>query len=931
MINLIFMKGGKRMFRNKNVLAVFLALTMLLASFVSAGFPTVAASTSPQWFQNFEGGTGFSAGEHSTASLDARSANAGGTKSVKLEVADWGEQSPSSSSQCLIVKPQSGSSVDISAYNYLSFYVMDTLGNNTVLVKIKDSKGQISTVASSDFEWTAEAQKDNWTRMNLDLRNISGVDKTAIAEISVAEWWNGTYYFDDFFLATSTLDAVPAFNASSTTLPSPPVTASPPAQTATPTAAPIVTPRVGPLATPQPLKYRINTTYVPQPANGKKITVNKDGDLQKALDDAQLGDTIVLQAGATFTGHFKLKNKTTGKGWIYITSSNYTKLPAPGTRVAPTDAINMPKIVTSDVFPAISTETSAHHYRFVGTEIASSYTLNDDAHDPVYDIISLDGSTDTKPQTQLIQVPNNITFDRCYIHGTSVGKTKRGILMDSAWTAVVNSYISDIHTIGQDSQAIGGFNGPGPFKIVNNYLEASTENVMFGGSDNANKEMNPSDLEFKNNYLFKPLSWKVGDPSYAGLHWCVKNIFELKNMTRALVDGNVFENCWADGQVGDAILFTPRNQDGTAPWCVVRDITFTNNIVRNAAGGFELMGHDYDPKCPSSQQTVGVLIKNNLFENISGKLFNVSHGNDSLVIENNTAFNGGTIVDVDAEPDTNFIFRNNIAYHNEYGIKGTAQGVGNTTLDTFFPGSIFTNNVLVGGGNYKNSYPAGNFFPDNMDAVGFVNLENRDYHLAESSPYKRAGTNGKALGADIDALNSALGGIEVLPTIPVPKTPSVIAVDDNDRSVTGKADAKITITVKKGNAVIGSSKANSNGSFIVPIPLQKAGTVVTVTAKNVSSGIESKSVQVTVKDKTPPSVPKVNTIRSGSRTITGKAEAGATVIIKRGNTFIGSVTVKSNESFSVAILPQKAGTMLYITVKDKAGNTSTARKVIVVK
>ncbi|MBI2122939.1 MAG: hypothetical protein HYT96_02125, partial [Armatimonadetes bacterium] len=47
------------------------------------------------------------------------------------------------------------------------------------------------------------------------------------------------------------------------------------------------------------------------------------------------------------------------------------------------------------------------------------------------------------------------------------------------------------------------------------------------------------------------------------------------------VDGNLFENNWQDAQGGTAILFTVRNQDGGAPWSVVQDVTFTNNIVRH--------------------------------------------------------------------------------------------------------------------------------------------------------------------------------------------------------------------------------------------------------------------------------------------------------------------------------------------------------------
>src|SRR2546430_6954875 len=64
-----------------------------------------------------------------------------------------------------------------------------------------------------------------------------------------------------------------------------------------------------------------------------------------ALTSAQLGDTINLQAGTTYTGQFTLPNKTTGSGWITIQSSALASLPGAGERVAPSDAVNMPKLV----------------------------------------------------------------------------------------------------------------------------------------------------------------------------------------------------------------------------------------------------------------------------------------------------------------------------------------------------------------------------------------------------------------------------------------------------------------------------------------------------------------------------------------------------------------------------------------------------------
>src|SRR5678815_5808268 len=82
------------------------------------------------------------------------------------------------------------------------------------------------------------------------------------------------------------------------------------------------------------------------------------------------------------------------------------------------------------------------------------------------------------------------------------------------------------------------------YKIVNNYLEAACEVVLFGGVDSKGSTFVPADAEVRNNYLTKQLSWRLGHPTYAGIHWSVKNIFELKSVQRAWIDSNIFENNW---------------------------------------------------------------------------------------------------------------------------------------------------------------------------------------------------------------------------------------------------------------------------------------------------------------------------------------------------------------------------------------------------
>jgi hypothetical protein len=106
------------------------------------------------------------------------------------------------------------------------------------------------------------------------------------------------------------------------------------------------------------------------------------------------------------------------------------------------------------------------------------------------------------------EVASHLVIDRVYAHGHFHKGMKRGISLNSAHTDILNSYISDIKSVNADSQAIAGYNGPGPYRIVNNYLEAAGENILFGGSDPAVTNLVPADIEVLRNHLYKPIAWQ---------------------------------------------------------------------------------------------------------------------------------------------------------------------------------------------------------------------------------------------------------------------------------------------------------------------------------------------------------------------------------------------------------------------------------------
>lgn len=475
--------------------------------------------------------------------------------------------------------------------------------------------------------------------------------------------------------------------------------------------------------------------------SGKTFIEVKKGDyLQGAINAAQPGDTIILEVGASFTGPITLPNKP-GASFITITSSQLSSLPAAGVRVSPNDAARMPKIVTPGKGQsALQTEAGAHHFRVIGIEFVPANS------DYIYNLVSL--GTDSQAANE---VPHHLEFDRCYVHQRSAGGiTRRGFALNSAETTVANSYVSGFAGSQQETQAIAGWNGPGPFHIINNYLEAGAENIMFGGGDPSIQGLVPSDIEIRRNLMSKPLSWR-GQVT-------IKNVLELKNARRVQIIGNIIEN----GLDCTAITLTVRNQNGGAPWSTVEDVEIRSNIVRHAGAAINVLGQDNDHP---SQEMKRVRIINNLFEDINhdrwggdGYFLQIAGGQD-IRIEHNTAFHSGTMIKAYGDVVEGFVFRSNILSYNLYGVWGDGVGVGLGAIVKYFTSEAFTNNVIVNGRGIDANeiqLPPHNFLVPNFNAVGFRDQQGGDYRLAPSSRFKGKGANSPEVGCDLDALKKEI-------------------------------------------------------------------------------------------------------------------------------------------------------------------------------
>jgi len=557
-----------------------------------------------------------------------------------------------------------------------------------------------------------------------------------------------------------------------------------------------------------------NTATANTPAPGAVVNVTTAGQLTTALAAAACGQQITLQAGNVFSGNFTVPAvHCAANNYLWITTSGLASLPSEGVRTSPcysgvTSLPNRPayacpgtpgtytaQIITPNTSPALTFTTGTSGVRVMGLEITRANGTG-----LVGALIGLGN----------IGNIDHIIFDRNWMHGNEQQDETNLAFSNSAtsYVAATDNYGNNFYCISSTGHCtdshmfFGGVNitnsvTENVLKYVNNFDESAGENMLHGGGGT---NTTPNNLEIRLNTFFKNPCWNPSagcyDGGVGGHAYVVKNLFELKNASKVLLEGNTFQNNWGGfSQGGECWAITPVNQSGLSPTAVVTDFTARYNTCNSinffaeldmaSNGGFIAAGHNHysihdnvadnmgycQPTCPTSnpivQMTtnVGITSAAQTQHDVS-----VNHNtwvyvpaatpNSVLGLTNPTIASGMN--------QYNETFTNNVVqtYGGTLNLIGGSQplncangiGVGLPMINACWTNYVFTGNCFVNNGSH--TWPGGNTTSVANYTAVFNNYNSGnggDYTIAAGA-CKGAANDGSDPGANLTTLASVLAG-----------------------------------------------------------------------------------------------------------------------------------------------------------------------------
>lgn len=384
-------------------------------------------------------------------------------------------------------------------------------------------------------------------------------------------------------------------------------------------------------------------------------------------------------------------------------------------------------------------------------------------------------------QTLISDQPDRIIFDRWYAHNRAVSpiNVRRAFIANGKNLAFLHCYIENMFWLGQDSQAIISYNCEGPLAVLGSFLEGMAENFFIGGADPAISGVNPSDIHFQYNTVYKRPEWN----NQSGC----KNQLEAKKGKRVCFANNKLDGNYHQGQFF-AITLKATNQNGGDPTARLEDVTTWGNVLINNYTGFYTpagnsetpvsakmarieCAHNLQYKVPGAFGDVGCPPDRNSLRLIG--FFNDSHvgggGYPDIYTHHNSISCiqslANDLVAIADWPYTanwvNFAFKSNVTdAASLFGpVYASNVGANLAALGIIGDWEYATNGGPNTGAQYAAALLAS---PHNNKAIVPASIfvdPYTDLRLVDGSPLKLAGYDGLDIGANVELVLSHLYGI----------------------------------------------------------------------------------------------------------------------------------------------------------------------------
>lgn len=345
--------------------------------------------------------------------------------------------------------------------------------------------------------------------------------------------------------------------------------------------------------------------------NGQTVCAHGIQDNLASLTDIGLdnpacsGSGMYYQLGTTITnitaGAFTLANGTVTNTSAYDDVQSMWTAECSGLNCS---ALTFCNASGTAVSPTCSTNIGPDHWLIEDMEVRMNAGNTGDAN-----VISMSAGGAGVP-TALSQFPTHIHLRKIWEHGdwtslaAGANKISAGIQFSCSYCSLLDSQFSQNLRPGAEGH-IAYTEGPGPYKIDHNWLEGQSSSIFPGGNSTAPNMAGfvPfQDVELRRNRMTFPSSWlgqmtvPSGNANWSGQSLVRKNCMEFKEAERVVRDGNICENVDnSGGQNGTVAVINVRQTSGTGAngsnyQATINDITYTNEIDRNACEGLEIAG-----------------------------------------------------------------------------------------------------------------------------------------------------------------------------------------------------------------------------------------------------------------------------------------------------------------------------------------------------